>query len=227
MVPSVSVGLSLGVLLSGTGTNFGAIAEAVDDGRIDARIALVISNRVGAGGLERATAHRIPTETIPHRDFPTREAFDARLVERLRAAGCEWVVLAGFMRVVTPVLLDAFPDRVINIHPAILPAFPGVDAQSQALAHGVKVTGCTVHLVDAGVDTGPILAQAVVPVAPEDTRDSLGARLLVAEHALLVHTLAAVARGELVVTRHADGRRHARLTGSTQALFFGGAPAGA
>jgi phosphoribosylglycinamide formyltransferase-1 len=140
---------------------------------------------------------------LSHKDFATREDFDRALRDALLARGVELVVLAGFMRVLTPVFLDAFPDRVINVHPALLPAFPGVDAQAQALAHGVKVTGCTVHLVDAGVDTGPILAQAAVPVRDDDTVETLRARILAEEHRLLPAAVRDVAAGR--VTR--EGRR--------------------
>jgi phosphoribosylglycinamide formyltransferase-1 len=193
------VTLRLGVLVSGGGTNLGAILAAVASGELDAEVRVVISNKPEAGGLERARAAGVEAVAIPHKDFPSREAFDAALVERLRAHDVEWIVLAGFMRVVTPVLLDAFPRRVINIHPALLPAFPGVDGPGQALAYGVKVAGCTVHLVDAGVDTGPVIAQATVPVLEDDDRDRLAARILVEEHALLVRVLRWVSEGRVRV----------------------------
>lgn len=212
--------LSLGVLISGTGTNLGAILDAIEAKRLNAEVKLVISNRQDAAGLLRAEAARVPHCVVSHREFADRAAFDARLVELLRSAGCEWVVLAGFMRIVTQTLLEAFPSRVINIHPSLLPAFPGIDAQSQALIKGVKVSGCTVHLVDAGVDTGPILAQAVVPVLSNDDRDTLSKRILAAEHALLVHVLGAVARGELVLVRKPDGTSHAALGPSCPQLLF-------
>lgn len=179
----------LGILISGSGTNMSAVLDAIREGRLEAEAKLVLSNKADAKGLARAAERGVPTQVIAHRDFPTREAFDAELVRALRARGVDWVVLAGFMRVVTPVLLDAFPDRVINIHPALLPAFPGVDAQAQAIAYGVKVTGCTVHFVDPGVDSGPIIAQDTVAVLPGDDRDRLAARLLEKEHALLVEVL--------------------------------------
>jgi phosphoribosylglycinamide formyltransferase-1 len=198
--------LDLGILVSGTGTNLGAVLDAIAEGRLDARVRCVISNKPGVGALARAEAHGVPTFVLPHREHPTREAFDGALVARLRAAGAELLVLAGFMRVVTPVLLGAFPDRVINVHPALLPAFPGVDAQAQALAYGVRVTGCTVHLVDAGVDTGPIIAQSAVPVLDGDDRGSLAARILTEEHALLVQTLAWFAAGRVSVDRGEGGR---------------------
>lgn len=183
----------LGILISGSGTNMSAVLDAIREGRLEAEAKLVLSNKADAKGLARAAERGVPTQVIAHRDFPTREAFDAELVRTLRAHDVDWVVLAGFMRVVTPVLLDAFPDRVINIHPALLPAFPGVDAQAQAIAYGVKVTGCTVHFVDPGVDTGPIIAQDTVAVLPGDDRDALAARLLEKEHALLCEVLRWVA----------------------------------
>ncbi len=205
--------LDLGVLISGRGSNLGAILDAVNVGRdsasagrstearaLDARVRVVISNKQGALGLARAEAAGVPTRVIPHADYASREAFDAALVEALRDAGAEWIVLAGFMRIVTPVLLDAFPYRVLNIHPSLLPAFPGVDAQAQAIAYGARVSGCTVHFVDRGTDTGPILAQAAVPVKETDTPASLSARILAEEHRLLVRALCAVAEGRVEVT---------------------------
>ncbi|MEM1029015.1 MAG: phosphoribosylglycinamide formyltransferase [Myxococcota bacterium] len=203
--------LELGVLISGRGSNLGAILDAIDDGRLAARVGLVISNRKGAAGLERARARGVPTAVISHRDHAGRERFDAALVAALQAAGVQWVVLAGFMRIVTPVFLRAFPRRVINIHPSLLPAFVGVDAQGQALAYGVRFTGCTVHLVDEGVDAGPIIAQAVVPVRPDDDREALAARILIEEHRTLVEVLIAVARGDLRIDDHGEGRPRVRL----------------
>jgi phosphoribosylglycinamide formyltransferase-1 len=191
--------LKLAVLVSGGGTNLQAILDAIGRNALDAQVVLVASNRADAGGLERARRAAVPTGVVPSRDFGTREAFDASLVELLRAHGAEWVVLAGFMRIVTPVLLGAFPDRVLNVHPALLPAFPGAHAQAQALAHGVRVTGCTVHLVDAGTDTGPIVAQTAVPVLEDDTLEALTARILAEEHALLPRVLQWVAEGRVVV----------------------------
>jgi phosphoribosylglycinamide formyltransferase-1 len=189
------------VLVSGGGTNLQALLDARDD--LGAELRVVVSNRADAFALERARRAGVEAMCLSHKDFATREDFDRALRDALLARGVELVVLAGFMRVLTPVFLDAFPDRVINVHPALLPAFPGVDAQAQALAHGVKVTGCTVHLVDAGVDTGPILAQAAVPVRDDDTVETLRARILVEEHRLLPAAVRDVAAGR--VTR--EGRR--------------------
>ena len=199
--------LELGVLVSGSGTNLQAILDAIADGRLDAEVRIVISNQPGARALERARAAGVPTSVISHHEFPDRAAFDARLVAALRDAGVSHVVLAGFMRLLTPVLLDAFPWRIVNIHPALLPAFPGVHAQRQALSYGVKVAGCTVHYVDAGTDSGPVIAQAVVPVLDDDTEDTLSARILVEEHRLLVAVLAAIAAGNVRVVAGESGAR--------------------
>lgn len=198
--------LSLGVLVSGTGTNLQAILDATASGTLDATVRLVVSNRPGVEALERARRANVPTALVSHRDYPTREAFDAAVVEALRAAGAEWVVLAGFMRLVTPTLLGAFPGRVLNIHPSLLPAFPGVNAQQQALDYGVKIAGCTVHLVDEGADTGPIIAQRAVPVLDGDDAVTLGSRILEQEHALLVDVLGKIANGAVEVMP-AEGRR--------------------
>lgn len=189
------------VLVSGGGTNLQALIDARDE--LGAELRVVVSNRADAFALERARRAGIEAVCLSHKEFATREDFDRALRDALLARGVELVVLAGFMRVLTTAFLDAFPDRVINVHPALLPAFPGVDAQAQALAYGAKVTGCTVHLVDAGVDTGPILAQAAVPVRDDDTVESLRARILAEEHRLLPAAVRDVAAGR--VTR--DGRR--------------------
>ena len=199
--------LDLGVLVSGRGSNLGAILDAIADQKLEARVRLVISNRADAPALTRAERAQVATRVISHRDFSTREAFDQALVQALGAAGVEWVVLAGFMRVLTPVFLRAFPGRVINIHPALLPAFPGTHAQQQALDYGVKVTGCTVHLVDEGVDTGPIIGQRVVPVLDDDDEERLAARILEQEHQLLTEVLADLARGAWRVVPGAGGQR--------------------
>ena len=174
----------LGVLISGRGSNLQALIAAIGRGELDAQIAVVISNRAGAGGLEHARAAGIETLVIAHRDFASRDDFDARLGAELRARGVTLVCLAGFMRLVGQKLLEAFPDAILNIHPSLLPAFPGVDAQAQALRHGVRVTGATVHLVTGELDAGPIVVQACVPVKDDDTVESLSARILVEEHRL-------------------------------------------
>lgn len=214
--------MNLGVLISGRGSNLGAILDAIRAGRLDASVCLVISNKAGADGLALAEAAGVPTLVIPHASFPDRSSFDAALVEALREAGVEWVVLAGFMRIVTKVLLDAFPYRVVNIHPSLLPAFPGVDAQAQALAYGARITGCTVHLVDAGTDTGPVVAQAAVPILEGDDRERLAARILAQEHALLVRVLGFIAAGKLSVTPALEGRRaEVRVAGEQTSFGLG------
>ena len=172
----------LGVLISGRGSNLQALIDAIADGRLDARIAIVISNRPGAAGLERASAAGIETLVIDHKLFARRDDFDAAVAAALKDRGVTLVCLAGFMRLVGPKLLDALPNAILNIHPSLLPAFPGVDAQRQALEHGVKVTGATVHLVTGELDGGPIVQQAAVPVRDDDTVETLSARVLIEEH---------------------------------------------
>jgi len=172
----------LAVLISGRGSNLQAIIDAIGDGRLRAQIAVVISNVEGAQGLARAHAAGIPTRVRPHRQGATREAYDSELAETLRQQEVDLVCLAGFMRLLSSPFIDAFPNRILNIHPSLLPAFPGLDAQLQALQYGVQVTGVTVHLVDTQLDGGPIVMQAVVPVLPVDTLDTLAARILAEEH---------------------------------------------
>jgi phosphoribosylglycinamide formyltransferase-1 len=204
--------MNLGVLVSGSGTNLQAVIDAIAAGRLRAKIAVVISNVATAKALDRAKAAGITTSVVDHRAFPSRDAFDAAVVEELRRHGVECVVLAGFMRIVTTTLLDAFPNRVVNIHPALLPAFPGVHAQAQALAYGVRVTGCTVHFVDAGTDTGPVVAQATVPVLDDDDVATLTARILEKEHALLPEVLQWIADGRVeVIPGEAGKRPHVRV----------------
>jgi phosphoribosylglycinamide formyltransferase-1 len=189
--------LDLGVLVSGNGSNLQAILDAIETGKLDARVRLVLSNRADAFALERARRAKLPALSISHKAYDSREAFDAAMTEALRAHGAEWVVLAGFMRILTPEFVSAFRGRVLNIHPALLPAFPGVHAIRQALAHGVKVTGCTVHWVDEGVDSGPIIAQRAVPVLADDSEHSLAERMHLAEHELYVQALADLAAGRV------------------------------
>ena len=198
--------ITAGVLISGTGTNLQAILDRVADTTLDCRVALVISNREQAAGLERAAAAGVPTQVIEHRGYARREDFDAALVDALRRAGVELVVLAGFDRLVTRVLLTAFPGRVINIHPALLPAFPGLHAQRQALEHGVRITGATVHFVDEQTDHGPIILQGAVIVRPDDSEESLTRRLLEVEHVIYPAAIQLIAEGSLVV----EGR-HVRI----------------
>jgi phosphoribosylglycinamide formyltransferase 1 len=182
------------VLISGSGTNLQALLDACADPNFPARIALVLSNRRDAFGLERARKASVPAVWLSHRAFAKRKDYDAELVRVLREHEVEWVCLAGFMRLVTPTFLAAFPRRVLNIHPSLLPSFPGLHAQQQAFDHGVKITGCTVHYVDEGTDTGPIIAQASVPVLNNDTVDTLSARILEQEHRLYPSVLGQVTR---------------------------------
>jgi phosphoribosylglycinamide formyltransferase-1 len=189
-----------GVLISGRGSNLQALIEAARDPAYTAEIVLVISNVAGAGGLERAAEARIATEVIEHRGFEGRAAFEAALSATLEAAGVELVCLAGFMRVVTGGFVARWRDRLINIHPSPLPAFPGLETHERALAAGVKLAGCSVHFVRDGVDQGPIIGQAAVPVLPGDTAQSLAARVLEAEHRLYPRCLALVAEGRVTVT---------------------------
>jgi phosphoribosylglycinamide formyltransferase-1 len=212
--------LRLGVLVSGGGTNLQAILDAVAHGKLDAEVRVVISNQPAARALERAKGAGVATSVISHREFPDRAAFDARVVATLREADVTHVVLAGFMRLVTPVLLDAFPWRVVNIHPALLPAFPGIHAQKQALAYGVKVSGCTVHFVDSGTDSGPVIAQAIVPVLDGDTEETLAARIIVEEHRLLVAVLAAIAADEVRVVEGEPGSRPRVVAQDLSARLF-------
>jgi phosphoribosylglycinamide formyltransferase 1 len=204
--------ITVGVLVSGSGTNLQAILNAVEAKRLDARVAVVVSNVAGAGALDRARAAGIDGVVVDHKKYADRRAFDADVVEVLRARGVEVVVLAGFMRLVTEVLLGAFPMRVVNVHPALLPAFPGVHAQKQALDYGVRVTGCTVHFVDAGTDTGPIIAQEVVPVRDEDDEEALRLRILEREHHLLPHVLQLLAEGRVTVETPAGARPRVRIS---------------
>ena len=193
----------LGVLISGRGSNLGALIDAIDQGRLDARIAIVISNNASAAGLERARAAGIETRVLEHRRYRSRDDFDTALAAALREREVSLVCLAGFMRLIGRPLLEAFPNAILNIHPSLLPAFPGVDAQRQAIEHGVRVSGVTVHLVTAALDGGPIILQAAVPVEPDDTPDTLAARILVEEHRLYPAAVSVVLRGGWRV----DGRR--------------------
>ena len=195
--------LKLAVLLSGRGSNLQAILDRIAAGRLDARVCLVVSNDPQAFGLTRAADNGIPSRILLNRDYSSRQEFDAALAELVGAYDVDLVVLAGYMRVLTASFLDRFPHRVINIHPALLPAFPGLHAQKQALDYGVKVAGCTVHFVDGGTDTGPIIAQRVVAVADEDSEDDLSARILAEEHQLYGQVIQWFAEGRIAV----DGRK--------------------
>lgn len=199
-----SLPLRLGVLASGAGTNLQALLDACATGPLRgvAEVALVICNVPGAGALDRARSAGVPAELLPHGAFPDRASFDAALLDRLRAHRVELVCLAGFMRLLSPSFVAAYRGRVLNIHPSLLPSFPGLHAQRQALQAGVKITGVTVHLVDEGLDTGPIVAQTAVPVHDDDTEESLAARIRAEEHRIYPRAVGLFARGLVI-----EGRR--------------------
>ena len=191
---------NIGVLISGSGSNLQAIIDACAAGKIKARVACVISNKEDAYGLERARLAGIPALHLDHRAYTGRESYDQALVATLREFDVELVALAGFMRIITPVLLDAFPMSVMNIHPALLPSFPGLHAQRQALEYGAKVAGCTVHFVDCGTDTGPIILQAAVPVLEGDSEETLSARIQKEEHRVYPEAIRLFTEGLLAVS---------------------------
>lgn len=192
--------LRIGVLVSGNGSNLQAIIDRIDGGYLRAEVACVISNKADAFALERARRHGIPAIVLDHKAYAGREAYDEALVGVLRSHDVGLVVLAGFMRIITPVLLAAFPLAVMNIHPALLPAFPGLHAQRQALDYGVKFSGCTVHFVDEGTDTGPIIIQAPVPVFADDSEESLAARIQGEEHRIYPEAVKLFAERRLQVS---------------------------
>lgn len=193
----------LGVLISGRGSNLQAIIDAIAAGRLDAKIALVISNRADAAGLERARAAGIETLVLPHKSYPDRAAYDRALAAALKSRGVVLVCLAGFMRLLGPAFIEQFPNAVLNVHPSLLPAFPGVDGQRQALEHGVKVAGATVHFVTPELDAGPIVCQSAVPVLDDDTEETLSARILAEEHRIYPDAIGRVLSGRWRL----DGRR--------------------
>jgi phosphoribosylglycinamide formyltransferase-1 len=192
----------LGILISGRGSNFEAIANAIARRKLDAEIAIVISNRATAGGLDIARQRGIPMRVIESRGME-REAYDRLVIEELRTHEVELVCLAGFMRLLSALFVQAFPNRVLNIHPSLLPAFPGLDAQRQALEYGVKISGCTVHIVDDFLDSGPILVQAAVPVLDTDTMETLSARILAQEHLIYPRAIQYLVEKRVTL----DGRR--------------------
>ena len=192
----------LGILLSGRGSNFEAIAASIAEGRLDAEIAVVVANRAEARGLERARELGLKAVLVPSKGVE-RQEYDRRVVEVLREHGVELVCLAGFMRLLSGYFIREFPLRILNIHPSLLPAFPGLDSQHQALEHGVKFSGCTVHFVDENLDAGPIIIQAVVPVLDDDTADTLSARILKEEHRIYTEAIRLVLSGNWRI----EGRR--------------------
>ena len=195
--------IKLGVLISGTGSNLQAIIDAILRKDLKAEIRLVISNRPDAQGLERARRHGIETMVLEHRTFPSREDFDRAILAALRDHSVELVALAGFMRLLSSVMLDAFPGRIMNIHNSLLPSFPGIHGPKDAIEYGVKIAGCTVFFVTPGVDVGPVIVQAAVPVLPGDDEQRLAARILQQEHRIFPHAIALFQQGRLEI----DGRR--------------------
>ena len=193
----------LGILISGTGSNMKSIVAACEKGDVPAEVAIVISNRADAPGIVWAADHGLETAIMSHKDYPHREDHDRAIVERLREAQAEWVCLAGYMRLLSAVFLDEYPNRILNIHPALLPSFPGLHGQHQAWEYGVKVSGCTVHLVDLELDHGPIVIQRSVPVLADDDADRLAARILEQEHIAYPEALKAL----LTQSWKLDGRR--------------------
>jgi len=193
----------IGVLASGRGSNMEALIRGCAEGRIPGRVVLVLSDRASAGALETARGHGIDARYLDPKPYGSREAYDRALVEALQGEGVELVCLAGYMKLVTRDFIDAFEDRILNIHPSLLPAFPGLKAQQQALDYGAKVSGCTVHLVELAMDGGPIVMQAAVPVAEDDTEESLSARILKEEHRIYVEAVRLYCQGKLEV----QGRR--------------------
>ena len=184
--------LKLGVLASGSGSNFAAIASAIQQQQLNAKVEILIYNNPNAKVVERAKKYNVPTQLLNHRHYQTREDLDQQIVETLKQHQIQLVVMAGWMRIVTPVLIDAFPRKMINLHPSLLPSFPGIHAIEQALDAGVKITGCTVHFVELVVDSGPIILQAAVPVLPEDTPETLHQRIQVQEHLIMVAAIAKI-----------------------------------
>jgi len=195
--------LPIAVLISGSGTNLQSIIDAIAANRLDAKIEVVLSNRADAFGLVRAKNHGIPSEVLDHKSFPSREAYDQAIVDLLRARGVKLVALAGFMRLLSPVFVAAFSNRIMNIHPALLPSFPGLHVQKKALEHGVRFSGCTVHFVNEECDEGPIIIQAVVRVFPDDTEEQLAERILKQEHRIYPRAIQLYAQGRL----HVVGRK--------------------
>ncbi|MGB3532843.1 MAG: phosphoribosylglycinamide formyltransferase [Microcoleaceae cyanobacterium] len=184
--------LKLGVLASGSGSNFEAIAAAIQQQQLNAKVEVLIYNNKNAKVVERAQKYNIPTVLLNHRHYNNREELDREIVKTLKQNDIQLVVMAGWMRIVTPILIDAFSQKMINLHPSLLPSFPGIHAIEQALNAGVKITGCTVHFVEVAVDSGPIIMQAAVPIFPEDTPDTLHARIQIQEHQIMVGAIAKI-----------------------------------
>jgi phosphoribosylglycinamide formyltransferase 1 len=195
--------IPIGVLVSGSGSNLQSLIDHINQRELDADIKIVLTNNPNALAIERCRKHRITVVVLDHHMFDSREHFDRRMVEVLNGAGVELVVMAGFMRILSGVFFKAFPMRIMNIHPALLPAFPGTHVQKKALDYGVKFSGCTVHFADEGVDSGPIIIQAVVPVLDDDVEESLAARILIEEHRVYPLAIQYYAEGRIEI----NGRR--------------------
>lgn len=195
--------LSLAVLVSGSGSNLQSLIDRIEQGVLDAEIKVVLSNNPGAYGLTRASTHGIPSRALAHTEYASREAFDADLLRIIEAHHAEAVLLAGFMRILTPAFVQSFPGKLLNIHPALLPSFPGVHGQRDAAEYGVRISGCTVHVVDEAMDHGPIIIQAAVPAEPGEGGESLGARILKLEHRIYPQAVQWLAEGRL----HIEGRQ--------------------
>lgn len=191
--------LKIGVMVSGSGSNLQSIIDHIEMGQLDADIAIVISNNPDAYAIKRCETHGIPVAVVRHADYDSRDAFDRAMIDILNGYDVELIVMAGFMRLLTPHFLQTFPLRIINIHPALLPAFPGLHVQRKAVEYGVKFSGCTVHFADEGVDTGPIIIQAVVPVLPDDTETTLAERILREEHKIYPQAIQWFAEGRIEV----------------------------
>ncbi|MEN6468895.1 MAG: phosphoribosylglycinamide formyltransferase [Smithella sp.] len=197
--------LKLGVLISGSGSNLQSIIDNIEKGALPAQIKIVVSNNPQAYGLTRSKRHGIPCTVLNHQDYSSREEFDRELIRILKDAGVDLIVLAGFMRILTASFLRAFDQKIINIHPALLPAFPGTHVQQKAIDYGVKFSGCTVHFVDEGIDTGPIIIQSVVPVYPDDTAEALAARILKEEHKIYPQAIRYFAKNQIIKNgRHVE-----------------------
>ncbi|BAY61961.1 phosphoribosylglycinamide formyltransferase [Calothrix brevissima NIES-22] len=194
--------IKLGILASGNGSNFEAVAQAIDTGKLNAQIQVLIYNNPDAKAAIKAKNRGVEAILLNHRDYKNRENFDEQLVQTLQNYDVEWVILAGWMRLLTPVLIDAFPEQIINIHPSLLPSFKGIHAVEQALGAGVKITGCTVHLVCLEVDSGPIIMQAAVPILPDDTAETLHTRIQIEEHRILPQAIALAAQRRPLLLNH-------------------------
>ena len=195
--------VNIGVLVSGSGTNLQAIIEAIEAGKIEGKICIVISDNPNAYAIKRAKKYNIKTQYINYKEFNNREEYDKKIISLLKEKDCDLVVLAGYMKILTPYFINAYKNKIMNIHPALLPSFPGLHVQKKAIDHGVKVSGCTVHFVDEGLDSGPIIIQQVVEVKDDDTEESLAERILREEHQIYPRAIQLFSEGKLII----KGRR--------------------